>query len=187
MTHTEKSPLLLPVLEEYWTEKNMDDHLDRCPPGWRTHFLVILSDIVTTLKLNHEQVKHLFDQLTDLFINWRESYPDPTLFTYLACLKRYRPEQYQRYLSNHHVVENTPEFNINAATFELTIEITGLFSDHANPMRMRDAIYEIEDMIHDFVLTHKSRCISPFDGRSTDEIYALTTHLGYIIKSIESF
>ncbi|ABK44038.1 hypothetical protein Mmc1_1529 [Magnetococcus marinus MC-1] len=161
---------------EQWQQQVKPPMVDRCPLGWREHLWVVFADVCHTLKLTELESAAYLEHMILAINEWCGPYPDPSLLPWVVGVQRYRPAIY-RHFSQQRPDQLPLDWSINGETFGLTQAIYAALSGDANPMRMRERMWEAEELIEHYYETHGGRCIGPFDGRSTEEIYQMCGHI----------
>ncbi|MEG3640063.1 hypothetical protein [Magnetococcus sp. PR-3] len=158
--------------------------VDRCPMGWRKHLFIVFQDVCHTLQLPNSESHAFLNHLIVAINAWCGPYPDPSLLPWVVGVQRYRPEVYQAFSQNR-PDSLDPAWSINCKTYGLTCAIYHGLTGDANPMRMRERMWEAEDLIEEYYETHGGRCIGPFDGRSTEEIYQMCGHIEDMLHCLD--
>ncbi|MGN7613820.1 hypothetical protein ACQZV8_17245 [Magnetococcales bacterium HHB-1] len=172
-------------LDQLWKDLNFHMPEDGYPLGWDIHLLVILKDVCITLDCAIEAMQPCFVDLKKVLDHWQEAYPDPTLFGYLICLRRFRPTLFLRYQEDYQLPTEDPAYQINGQTFPLVQLIHHMLMHNPNPMRMKEYMAEEDHLIEQFMKQFSCRFIAPFDCRTTEEIYMMTGHLEEIFTALK--
>nr|CRH05777.1 Conserved protein of unknown function [Candidatus Magnetococcus massalia] len=158
--------------------------VERCPPGFVEHLTVFYLDLCRSQQLSEAQQGHFFACLVHRINHWCGPYPDPTLLVWLEGMRCFKPDDYAAFCRAYS--EPLDErWLLGEATRSLTVAIHGALTRDANPMRMREDLWEAEEDIEAFFKTHHYRFIIPFDGRSTEEIYSLCGHVEDMIHCLD--
>ncbi|MEO5367324.1 MAG: hypothetical protein H7831_13450 [Magnetococcus sp. WYHC-3] len=158
----------------WWQERGMSAMVARFPPGWPEHFVIFFNDIMDTLALDASAGRGLMDRFSHWLSCWQGSYPDPSLLLWMGTACHCRPHLYGRFLAQRSLGD---EDCLNRATFPLTRAVCHALLGHPNPMRVRERLWEAEELTEAFFQRYRCRFILPYDGRSTEEIYRMTGHV----------
>ncbi|MBF0589354.1 MAG: hypothetical protein HQL53_09505 [Magnetococcales bacterium] len=167
-----------------WERFGLEQKAECYALGWKEHFLIFNQYLAEGLSLDHEQVAACIGDAVAVMARWEDSYPDPTMLTFLLYMKRHRPEQYALYRTSGGLPE--PEScRIDPEIYRLIYGLHHALSHSPNPMRMKENFDEFDEEIEGFYNRFGCRFILPFDGRNSEEVYMMTGHLDDMVTALE--
>ncbi|MBF0188064.1 MAG: hypothetical protein HQL50_09060 [Magnetococcales bacterium] len=186
MLETTTTSPTLHAFDTLWEERNLNQMIDAYPPGFKEHVALLLADIIDSGNHPESEMAALIDEIATLCRTWQDDgYPDPSLMVHLLALRRFRPRAYGIYRLDH-ILSEESDGRLQENTFPLVLAVNEMLTGSPNPMRMRERLYDADDLIHDFSQTHKCRFLNPFDGRDIHNIYALTAHIDELVNAIDA-
>lgn len=179
-----KNQTLTKRLETLWDQLNLDAVMDPFPSGWKEHFIILSTDIATTLNLDATTAEKALLDAATLMKQQPDPYPDPTLLCYLLHLKQQRPHLFKQLQDNPATMPQGEEWTLNKETFPQTMAVFKALNTGPSPMRMKESLEENLELFDAFIDRFGTRCIQPFDGRSNERIYCMSGHLEDLTQAV---